>query len=424
MKTIPRWDVIRFQKEKALTRWLEQVLHTDIILKISRKVKKSTKNFFQEVVVKGQGIQISPLVTPDLWSIVQDVQKRLHIEDEVEFYIVQHPTMNAFASMEQDAEGRLAVFFHSQLIERCNPAELRFIVGHELGHLILDSHRIHHTLQTAYQGGKSLPYSLQNMVSLWKKFNEVSADRVGYLACQDLHSCITSMIKLASGVNLDFQRFKLADYLTRNRDILTQIGKGDIPRGSSHPIPAIRIRALELFSQSDLARHFDQKDLLPDETLQAEMDALAAVMETQKDSELDYYRQIFIVTGGMVVATLDKELHPDEKEKILETVSLFFHYPHEYIQSILEEIRSQEDLLEVFVESATKILQLDSSERYPMLNFLIEVAFADGRIREVELQFITDVGMKIFGFSEPEINQIILEKLSQGAFVPGIEFPL
>ncbi|NOX37244.1 MAG: M48 family metalloprotease [Calditrichaeota bacterium] len=417
------WEIIRFQRERELTRMLESVLHAPIILKLGDQMALHRRHFFRDVVIMGQGVQLHPQVTPQLWEQIQRVLQRLSCQLEVDFYILSQPTMNAFTSMEQDPEGRFGIFFHSRLIEILSPAEFQFVVGHELGHLLFGTYRLQRTLNLAYKGGTTLSYALRNLVQLWYKFHEISADRIGYLACGDLQSCITSLIKLASGVNLNFQRFDLSRYLDRNRKILQHIDTHSVRQMETHPLPAIRVRALELFSQSKLVRQFGKRAMSPDPDLQRQMDELTVLLEARQDSELDYYRQLFIVTGGMVVATLDQEIRPEEKDKILQTLAIFRPYPQNYIQKVLAEIQSGDELFEVFVESAARVLSLDASERHPMFNFLIEMAFADGKIRDIEMKFLLDVGTQVMGFTQKEIYEMILTKLSSGAFVPRIEFP-
>jgi Zn-dependent protease with chaperone function len=82
-----------------------------------------------------------------------------------------------------------------------DPAELRFIIGHELGHV-----RLGHTRLNSLVGGLAgIPASggAAAMLALaflnWNRACELSADRAGLLACGRLDKAVSALVKLVAG---------------------------------------------------------------------------------------------------------------------------------------------------------------------------------------------------------------------------------
>jgi len=114
----------------------------------------------------------------------------------------------------------------SDLIEKSDPAELRFVIGRELGHLKCD-HIFYHTL---FSGGLSsmdfvLGKWVQELVKSflgkisdliladWVLASEISADRAGLIACQDLAAANRALINFRLAVPANMVAISAEDYL-------------------------------------------------------------------------------------------------------------------------------------------------------------------------------------------------------------------
>ena len=114
----------------------------------------------------------------------------------------------------------------SDLIEKSDPAELRFVIGRELGHLKCD-HVFYHTL---FSGGlDSMNFALgkwvQELVKAflgkisdliladWVLASEISADRAGLIACQDLAAANRALINFKLAVPTNMVAISAEDYL-------------------------------------------------------------------------------------------------------------------------------------------------------------------------------------------------------------------
>jgi Zn-dependent protease with chaperone function len=151
---------------------------------------------------------------------------------------------------------------HGSIIRRFrDPRELRFIIGHEMGHI-----RCHHVkLMMLLELVKGfLPDKAQLIFTLpllkWSREAEMSADRAGLICCQNLSAAEQALARLATGVdestigrvNIDvFLRQRERDNMSTVSEIAFFINQ----LRQSHPFIPDRITDLRLYSESPEYRH-------------------------------------------------------------------------------------------------------------------------------------------------------------------------
>lgn len=152
--------------------------------------------------------------------------------------------------------------FEAGLIDALTEEELRFVVGHELGH-IKSGHVLYYQVAmllpviaevvgVATLGiGSLLSFPLEVALIRWQRMSELTADRAGLLACQDVNAATMAMIKLA-GLPLKFvDRVNTEDFLAQARefesfdsDKLDWIAKILSGMGQTHPWTVMRASEL------------------------------------------------------------------------------------------------------------------------------------------------------------------------------------
>lgn len=117
---------------------------------------------------------------------------------EVQMFVVRSEHMNAYTF---GLESPKVVVLYSSLLELMDADELRFIIGHELGHV-----RLGHTWLNSLVGGlagipsSSVVNAVLTMALLWwNRMCEFSADRAGLLACGRPDKAVTALVKLVAG---------------------------------------------------------------------------------------------------------------------------------------------------------------------------------------------------------------------------------
>jgi len=166
----------------------------------------------------GNGLRLGPRQLPDVYEHVRAGARLLGVR-EPEVFVRQDPVLNAFTIGAHDSH---VIVLHSSLVESLDPAELRYIVGHELGH-IRAGHVVYGSIAQLLAGGVSwifAPITGPAVVALnsWSRNAERSADRAGLLLCGDLGASIKALLKLAVGPALA-DRVDVRSYLDQRADI-------------------------------------------------------------------------------------------------------------------------------------------------------------------------------------------------------------
>jgi len=179
------------------------------------------------------GLLISGQTTPSLARSLDATCERLALpRDSVEAFVYSSPEIQAECF--PGPLDQCTVRFSSALVNLLDEAEFTFVAGHELGHFLL-RHGGAHPDETA---------SVEHFMRL--RFQEVSADRLGLVACADLKVAVRAMIKTVSGLDSRHLRFNAGQFISQLSSIPDPY-RGDAP-ASTHPSMFVRCRALLWFS--------------------------------------------------------------------------------------------------------------------------------------------------------------------------------
>ncbi len=408
------YDLIRLPLEKQLGNELYATLEGEILSEIMAEGRVEGMGFDYHKLLQGHSFKASTKLAPGLYKIFKEVVEALDFDEPLEFYINNSPELNAFAVASLSPDKPHIINVNSGLIEKLGDPELRFVIGHEVGHLISRNAKISSIINFVYPSGTRVPVLLQHKISLWEKLSELTADRFGFIACDDLSSTISGFFKIASGLFSEKVSFDHEAYLEENERILEMFSENGAGNNLSHPINPIRIKAIQLFASSALYSGL-RSNPGEDESLDAAIIDLTRALLILGGSPLDHYRKQFVATAGLILSNVDSEINDEEYEAILNTLSNFTIFPLEYLDSIVKSGK----VSDLFAESINKILEINPADRFPMLNMLISLAHSDRRISRCEIVFMFDVGTKMLGMSRKEVAQLIAENIQQG-FNPNL----
>tara|TARA_Y100000817_G_C16851266_1_gene542175 strand:- start:97 stop:1230 length:1134 start_codon:yes stop_codon:yes gene_type:complete len=187
-------------------------------------------------------IRITEDIIPQVYKSIKSVFKKLKVENQFDFFVTSD-TYQANASCNlMSVSSKPYIILTSKLIELLNDKELEFVIGHEVAHYIYQ-HALYPNPQTTEN--RSLKLNILNL----GRAAEISADRIGFLACGDLESSLRTNLKLASGLNDKHLNFKFSAYLDQLRE-LENLGKSETQLFSTHPSFLIRMQALIWFSMT------------------------------------------------------------------------------------------------------------------------------------------------------------------------------
>ena len=198
-------------------------------------------------------VRLTKGMAPEITKMADECIEKLGVELPLELYVYSGPQFNAACFKPED--DRLYVMFSSSLLEGFNSQELKFVMGHELGHHVYD----HHAVPIGYllRGQARPDPQLALELFAWSRYAEISADRAGAHCAQDMDAVATSLFKLSSGLTSKIVKFSLDDFVAQADDMQAfdqEPGQG-APQSdwfSTHPFSPLRVKALKLFEQSKL----------------------------------------------------------------------------------------------------------------------------------------------------------------------------
>lgn len=138
----------------------------------------------------------------------QDAVRILDARTTPEMFVLQDPHANAFTI----GMDRPFIVLTTGLLDLLDPEELRFVVGHELGHA-LSGHAVYRTMLMHLMrlasnvgwmpvGGWALRAIVAALME-WSRKSELSGDRAGLLVGQDVEASVRVHMKLAGGSRVD-----------------------------------------------------------------------------------------------------------------------------------------------------------------------------------------------------------------------------
>lgn len=262
-------------------------------------VLRTLFGFFGEKPIRlafqANAVRVSERQFPRVHGIYREALHTLDVDEPYALYISQTPIVNAGAY----GMDRPFIILNSGTLSLLDDDELRFILGHELGHILSD-HVLYRTmtvllLQLAGMGFPIVGLAARAvLVALleWGRKAELSSDRAGLLAVQDPEVAMRTMLKMAGGsgsdeTNLDDFILQAEEYRDGG-DVADQVFKILNLMGTTHPFWVLRLSELRGWIESgaydrilrgDYARRGD-----PDPAYQDDLrDAAQAYTEGARD---------------------------------------------------------------------------------------------------------------------------------------------
>lgn len=388
--------------EKKLSEQIYQALQGDVVSKIFSKLSKSNSDAYWRSSMEGHSLKVTKEMLPEFYSLCHEVQDKLGFTDKVDFYITGDATVNAFSVAAEGEDEPHIVNINSALFDLMNTDELRFVIGHELGHLINKDTALQRLIMFVFPHNELIPLTLGYKIRLHSQLAELVADRYGYLAVENLDVCVTSFFKMASGLDLVKMNVSIDALIEDNTKRLEYFLKDKGISDATHPVNPIRVQALNLFANATSAKQLNEG-----------IDELISILLKIGDGELDTYLAQFIATAGLIFSHGDNDFKEEELEEIITKLSGFIVFPLDYLTDV-----SKQDVPKLFNESLEKILEINPGYREALIKYVISIVMSDSVIEDEELDMVYSFGNQI-GFSEVEIATYLAQEIQQ-SFVPDI----
>ncbi len=374
-------EKIRYQNDlemyEALLKAKEVIKVNEAISKMQEDGPSSTRRH-----LLATSVYLSKRMAPQIHKMADECYERLELEIPLELYVYSSAQYNA-ACFKPEA-GRLLIMFSSSLLEAFEGSELRFVMGHELGHHVYR----HHDIPIGYiLRGKQRPDpKLALELFSWSRNAEISADRAGAFCAQDLNGVAKSLFKLASGLTGKTIEFNLEDFLAQ----VDQMKLEDQTPGqqaskedwfSTHPFSPLRVKALQLFHDSEL--------MLPGGNSVADLEVgvqrTMSMMEpnyidARTDAAKSMRRVLF--SGAIAVADVSGGINEKEIKTFEDFLGKGKFKPGLNIERIKEELASR-------IKKCNELTNV--TQRMQVMRDLCLISKADGRTTKKEREVLNNI---------------------------------
>jgi len=346
-------------------------------------------------------VRLTSVISPRINKIIEKVKKDFAIKEEIEFFSLNDLTYNAFAFKLQE---NISIVFTSALLENFNDDEILFVLGHELGHIVFD----HNRLLLLYNPTKAtttfLPILAEKKFLRWQKKAEISSDRAGLMACKSYETAIQALLKISYGLtekNLNFNLPELMKQLNElsSSDYLSQLSR------QTHPILPVRLKALELFSNSTL---YNAKGKVKPANLLKKVDGLVDLTSFYPRSKDKEMMMKFTAAAGVKLLAQDSDIKLEEIKSLVKILADVFTDDPE------KEILYDNSLIETQLKVSAAHLKKNGadSDRYYALHFLTVIALADGQFTEDEKKLLFEFA-EMLGFTKEDAMSVVWQTLQQ-----------
>ena len=285
-----------------------------LVKKVNEQLTKANNDGPQSVRrhLLATSVRLSATMEPEIHRLGDECSEKLGLDIPLETYVYSSPQFNAACVKPED--GRLFIMFSSSLLEAFQGAELRFVMGHELGHHLYQ----HHDIPIGYilKGKQPPPPGLALELFAWSRYAEISADRAGAHCAQDLTAVARSLFKLSSGLTGGVVQFNLDEFMGQVDEMQIhddQPGQGSPMEDwfSTHPFSPLRVKALKVFYESEFATPGG----ISVDALEADVQTLMSLMEpSYLESKTDVAESMrrLLFSGAVSVADASEGISHQE----------------------------------------------------------------------------------------------------------------
>ncbi len=234
------FEPLRFSYEEKLLRAAANILGSNALM--GRTMAKHLLDARRKDLL-GDAVRITPDLLPEVHRVYRSCLDVLDSDLVGDLFVIQSRDYNASVFAH---EKKFDVLVHSALLNDFDMGELRFVFGHELGHVVFEHSRL--PVHDILSKNEKLSPRTANLLFRWSRAAEVSADRIGLMCCGQLTPAVSALFKTSSGLaGIDVDRV-LRSFRSQYEELEHQIREVGDNRDwvRTHPMIPIRFKALEL----------------------------------------------------------------------------------------------------------------------------------------------------------------------------------
>ena len=227
-------------------------------------------------------VRVGPIQCPSLHRLYSECAEVLGVREPPELFVECNPHPASYTV----GVSKAMVVVSTGLVEVMDDDELRFVLGHELGHHICQ-HTLYLTMaryisqllalvgKLTLSVGEVIGKGLEVALLSWSRVSDFSADRAGLLACQDLDAAIRALVKLSVPARRLWNEINVEELLRQAEELEAEPAREEEPEGKlarlkarvarvsdrlrgltigrrTQPWPVLRIKELVSWARSDI----------------------------------------------------------------------------------------------------------------------------------------------------------------------------
>jgi tellurite resistance protein len=410
-------DDIQSRRDKALRAELVEDWGVKHALK---KIDKLTSGYglrTRRSLLTG-ALRVTRAMAPGVHKSLSACREVLGYDKPVELYVERDAYMQAYCT--RSVSGPMIIGLSSRMLETFDDAELRFVIGHELGHAVFDHFAIPMPATATLEdvGGRFVSRPVSLKLYLWCRAAEITADRAGVACAGAVEPAAYALLQLASGLGSNILKPDLAAF-TSQVDALhaTPAALADerhedrvLDCFDTHPYSPLRVRALLAFGKSAaFGRATGQtiEDAIDTDELERLVENDLSVMEPtyledKSDEHATLMRRV-LFCAGVTVAAANGEIEATELRALRALLGA-------------KNVDIPDDLVAIEKELADLVPQVKEKVPFDRRAQLVQhatiVAAADGNVEQRELTVL-------FNFAEGlGIDPAVIDNTLAGAAAP------
>jgi Zn-dependent protease with chaperone function len=204
------------------------------------------------------GVRVNERQFPQIYDMLRDGSYVLDLPRVPELFVTQSPIVNAMTL----GSDRPFIVVTTGLVDLLDPEELRYTVGHELGH-VLSGHAVYRTMlyhlvrlaariawmPIGYIGLRAIIWGLEE----WQRKSELSCDRAGLLAGQDPDAARRALMKMAGGGRMSELNPDAFHEQAHEYDAVPDVREGLLKllqlEGTTHPFAVVRFAEIDRWAR-------------------------------------------------------------------------------------------------------------------------------------------------------------------------------
>jgi uncharacterized tellurite resistance protein B-like protein len=409
----------RIEQEKAVTESLRKIFQVESLLPAVRTKELELSNQFHDD--HRQFAQIADEITsPRLVRLTNQVCRSLGIENNFKIFIINEPYSRAYIYSALSSYAVSFIALSSQLINQLTDIELKFVLGHEIGHWIFNNTDLNILCSSFYTDEFSKPsYSFDNLLSTWSKLAEFSADRIGLITCGSEESSISALYRVITGLDPDKSGFDCQKYKSFHQNSELSLHDLNAFRKHTHPTLELRVRALSIFASSETYQTWKSSGNtgVDDTELLNKITDLVKLIDFSVEQPLYFKRILAVTLAGFILAGADGDISDAELIVVEESLLNFVLNPSTIISYVREMLSDKQVSIGIlFNDLIEELKHLNEYSFEELMQILVGVALCDGDLKPSESATLIELGLSM-GFCPNKTLSIITREIGRENFL-------